>query len=343
MSHLKKIFSYHSFLPVQFVLILLVGIRYQSIAQIVTPGSNQQAAPDTLSGNGAKQFDFFYAGESKERNMYIVRNGRITWSYTDTTGRGEISDAILMKNGNILFAHQFGITLINRNKKVLWNYDTPEGCETHTAQFIGNDRVIFVQNGNPAKVIVMNIRSNAIEKEFAIPSSTGVHGQVRHARLTAAGTYVIALMSLGKICEFDVNGKVLLSLDVPDVWSAVPLQNGNLLVASNQGFVREINRSGDIVWDYPLAGISRYKITNPQLATRLPNGNTLINNWFNQWNSHLDSGNAPVQAIEVTPDKEIVWALRSWKEPLNLGPSTTIQILNNPGNTNGHVHFGEIR
>ena len=79
------------------------------------------------------QFDFFYAGEAKTRNMYIVRNGKIAWSYIDTTGRGEISDAVLMANGDVLFAHQYGVTLINRSKKVLWKYHAPEGFETHTA------------------------------------------------------------------------------------------------------------------------------------------------------------------------------------------------------------------
>jgi hypothetical protein len=33
-----------------------------------------------------------------------------------------------------------------------------------------------------------------------------------------------------------------------------------------------------------------------------------------------------VQAIEVTPDKKIVWALRAWTAPADLGPSTTFQI-----------------
>jgi len=36
-----------------------------------------------------------------------------------------------------------------------------------------------------------------------------------------------------------------------------------------------------------------------------------------------------VQAIEVTPDKKIVWALRAWLPPLDLGQATTIQILDN--------------
>jgi len=35
----------------------------------------------------------------------------------------------------------------------------------------------------------------------------------------------------------------------------------------------------------------------------------------------------------VTPGKQIVWALRSWKPPADLGPSTTIQILDEPAAT----------
>jgi hypothetical protein len=35
----------------------------------------------------------------------------------------------------------------------------------------------------------------------------------------------------------------------------------------------------------------------------------------------------PAQFIEVTPDKKVVWALRAWREPVNLGPSTRIQLL----------------
>lgn len=321
------------------ILALMIGIGKQTMAQT---GISHILAPKVLPGKGLKQFDFFYAGEAKSRNMYIVRGGKITWSYIDTLGRGEISDAILMKNGNVLFAHQYGITLINSNKEVLWKYNTPEGFETHTAQLIGKTHVVFVQNGNPAKVLVMNINSNRIEKEFKLPFKNGTHGQIRHARLTKEGTILVAHMDLGKVCEYDINGKELLSLEVPSVWSAVQLKNGNVLVTSNNRFVREITRSGKIVWEYMLDEIPDYKVSSPQLATRLPNGNTLINNWFNQWDSKLDPENAPVQAIEVTPAKKIVWALHSWAVPVNLGPSTTIQLLKDIGSLE-KFHFGEIR
>ena len=38
-----------------------------------------------------------------------------------------------------------------------------------------------------------------------------------------------------------------------------------------------------------------------------------------------------VQILEVTPTKEIVWALRSWDEPANFGPATTLQLLDEQG------------
>jgi hypothetical protein len=77
-----------------------------------------------------------------------------------------------------------------------------------------------------------------------------------------------------------------------------------------------------------------------QIATRLPNGDTLINNWVNQWSGKIDPATAPVQALEVTPGKKVVWALRSWNDP-DLGPSTTIQLLDEPG-APGKAHFGNI-
>lgn len=48
--------------------------------------------------------DFFYAGESKRLRMFIVKGDSITWSYEYKDGKGEISDAMLMNDGNILVA-----------------------------------------------------------------------------------------------------------------------------------------------------------------------------------------------------------------------------------------------
>jgi hypothetical protein len=303
---------------------------------VVASSLNAPAAtqiPNPLPGKGLAEHDFFYAGEAKEENMYIIRKGRVAWSYTHP-GRGEISDAIVLPSGKVLFAHQYAVTEVTADKRVVWNYDAPANTEIHTAQPFGSNSVWLVQNGDPAKFLIVNKTSGKTEREFVLPvkNPKGVHGQFRQARMTATGTLLVAHMDLGKVAEYDMNGKELWSAEVPGIWSAKPLKNGNVLATSNRGFVREINREGQVVWEWTPADAPDYGMNSLQNATRLANGNTIINNWFNQWsNSQVDRSNPPVQAIEVNRGKKVVWALRSWTPPEDLGPSTTIQILEEPG------------
>lgn len=319
--------------------ILSVGSCQYALAQQAKP-----FAPAVLPGNGLSQHDFFYAGEAKQENMYIVRKGQIVWSYTHPAS-GEISDAVMLSNGNILFAHQRGITEVTQDKKVVWNYDAPQGAEIHTGQPIGKKYIVFIQNSNPAKLIVMKKKDNSIVKELVLQTKNpaSIHGQFRHARLTALGTILVSHMDMGKVCEYDSNGKQLLSIDAPGVWAAEPLKNGNFLITARNS-VTEVNRKAEIVWEYSLQAPSNYQISSPQVSIRLANGNTIISNWFNQWSNAVVDSNPelqPLQAIEVKPAKDVVWALRSWNEPNNLGPSTIIVPLNEP-HTNEKVFFGGI-
>ena len=293
-------------------------------------------APAELPGRGLAQHDFFYAGEGSQENMYIVRQGKVVWSYLDPTTKGEISDATLLANGNILFAHQFGVTEITADKKVIWNYVVPKGFEVHTAQAVGTNHVLFIQNGNPATLKVVNITTGETNKEFVLPvrDTNSTHGQFRQARLTDTGTVIVAHMDLGKVCEYDASGKELWAVNAPGAWSAVPLKNGHILVTSNRGFIREYNRQGESVWEYQTADLPEIKIANLQTATRLSNGNTLINNWRTKGNG------TAVQALEITADKKLVWGLRAWSDP-DLGPSTIIQLLDEPG-VPGKARFGNI-
>jgi hypothetical protein len=318
----------------------------------VSPGLGQPAKtaaakpsfPAVLPGKGLAQHDFFYAGEAKTQDMYLVRKGKVVWEFHDPAGKGEISDAVLLSNGNVLFAHQYGVKLIDREKKVLWKMDAPPNTEIHSAQPIGKNLVIYVQNGDPAKVVVVNIVTGKNVREFVVPvkDPKSVHGHFRHARLTAAGTLLVAHMDLGKVVEYDSNGKELWS-NTPggSVWSADRLKNGNTLIAGG-GRVREVNPAGATVWEFTSADVPDYLFNSIQIAQRLPNGNTLINTWFNQWNAPVDPATAPVQALEVTPAKKIVWALRAWGNPVDLGPSTTIQLLD-ARSVPEAAHFGDLK
>jgi hypothetical protein len=104
-------------------------------------------------------------------------------------------------------------------------------------------------------------------------------------------------------------------------------------VSSNRGFVREFTPRGDIAWEYTRedaakAGIQLYVCQGLQ---RLRNGNTVISNWCANGIKKAADWPGSVQFIEVTPSKEIVWALSSWTAPADFGPATTIQLLDEPG------------
>src|SRR5580658_3595993 len=112
--------------------------------------AGQTLPSSPLPGEGLAQHDFLYAGESHDRKIFVVRQGKIVWRYDDPAGKGEVSDAVMLSNGNVLFAHQFGVTEITPEKTVIWNYDAQPGHEIHTAIPIGKERVLYIQNGDPA-------------------------------------------------------------------------------------------------------------------------------------------------------------------------------------------------
>jgi hypothetical protein len=73
-----------------------------------------------------------------------------------------------------------------------------------------------------------------------------------------------------------------------------------------------------------------FSFATTQEAMRLKNGNTLINNW--------QGASGEPQIVEVTPEKKIVWILKSWANPdLQYGSST--DILDEPGFMEDYEHY----
>jgi alpha-glucosidase len=297
------------------------------------PPPAQQATPEKLPGAGLAQHPFLYCGEWQDRGhsdqvMQIVRGGKVEWSYA-IPGREEYGDCTRLSNGNIVFSRRFSASEITPEKKIVWNYDAPPNTEIHTAYPIGKERVLVMQNGDPAKLLVIEKATNKVVKEMILPtrSPEGIHGQFRHVRVTKAGTFLVAHLDLGKVVEYSPEGSVIWSVPAPSAWGAVRLKNGNTLISGNQhGYVREVNPKGETVWEINRHDLPGYPLYTVQEVDRLANGNTVICNWagslpFEQWTG-------AVQIIEVTPDKKVVWALRDWK---TLGPASSIQLLDEKG------------
>ena len=203
------------------------------------------------------------ADDSTHRLGIVAADGSLEWEIKV----GAIHDEQSLPNGNILL--QQGWTKVQEmtpDKQVVWEYDAAKAnggkpVEVHSFQRLDNGLTMIAESG-PARIV-------EVDKD----------GTVKH--------------------------EIMLKVDQHNTHSDTrlvrKLANGNYLVAhESDGFVREYDGAGAIVWEYevPLFGKAPKDGHGPEAwgnkvfsAIRLANGNTLIG-----------TGNGH-SVLEVAPDK----------------------------------------
>ena len=282
-------------------------------------------------GHGLAEHPMLYAGEGYN-TVFLVNHGKVVWTFS-AGGRGEIDDIWLLSNGHVLFSSQYHVQEVTPQKQIVWHYDAPPGTEVHTCQPLGLDKVMIVRNGLPPKLMVLNKHNGETEEEHDLPAESFVdtktiHAQFRRARFTAAGTYLLAFLRMNKVVEYDKDFNPMWSCAIATPWAAVRLHNGNTLITDERDrLVREVNTRCETVWELKQSDLpADLALRNMQTADRLTNGNTVI--FSSTAGAKPNDWPSLIQAVEVTPDKKVVWALQDWK---NLGPATTAQFLDQPG------------
>ncbi len=282
-----------------------------------------------LPGNGLAQHPMLYVGENCNK-MFLVKDGKVIWTFSTGTGP-EFDDVWMLSNGNILYSRMAYVAEITPDKKVVWRYDShvpndAQHAEIHTCQPIGLDKVMFVENGLPPKLKIVNIKTGVTEVDHELPfeAAKGVHAQFRRTRVTPQGTYLVPFLSLDYVAEYDKEFHEIWKYNIAKPWAALRLKNGHTLITDEKDrLTREVNSKGETIWEFNCQTDlpAEYQFTSaPQTCTRLANGNTIFT-------SRGSKGKGP-QLIEVTPEKKIVWVLEDWK---NVGDATAVQILDDPG------------
>ena len=273
-------------------------------AEIAVPPRKPESIkpiPPGLPGKGLKQYPMLYIGEGYNK-MFLVNKGKIIWTYSTGPGN-EYDDVWMLSNGNILFTRMQYLAEITPDKKVVWRLDAPKGTEIHTCQPIGLDKVLFIENGLPPHLMVVNLKTNTVEVDHVLPAPSTtdqktVHAQFRRVRYTAQGTYLVPFLEMDKVVEYDKDFKEIWSYDVRSPWAAIRLQNGNTLITDEHDVSTiEVTPDKKIAWQISPADIpSKYDYGNSQSATRLANGNTIIC-------SRGGKAEGP-QLVEVTPSQK---------------------------------------
>lgn len=243
------------------------------------------------------------ADDSKHRLAIVAPDGSLEWELKV----GAIHDAWVLPGGNLLTQQGWQhIVEVAPDKSVVWEYDSGrmngnEGkrVEVHAFERLANGRTMIAESG-PARIIEVD-RNGRIQLEIKLKvNHPNPHSDTRLVRRTPKGNYLVAHES--------------------------------------DGFVREYNRKGKIVWEYevPLFDKPRKGGHGPEAfgnsvfsAVRLPNGHTLIG-----------TGNGH-SVLEVNPRKEIVWKVEQNDLPgITLAWVTRVDRLPNGNTLIGNCHAG---
>ncbi len=243
------------------------------------------------------------ADDSTRRLAIVAPDGSLEWEMKV----GAIHDAAVLPNGNILLQQGWTrIVEVTPDRKAVWEYDAArmngnEGkrVEVHAFQRLPGGLTMIVESG-PARILEVD-QEGKIQREIKLKvNHSNPHSDTRLVRKIAGGNYLVAHES--------------------------------------DGFVREYDATGRIVWDYavPLFGKPRKDGHGPEAfgnslfsAVRLASGNTLIGGG----NGHC--------VLEVTPKKEIVWKVEQNDLPgITLAWVTRVERLLNGNTLIGNCHAG---
>jgi hypothetical protein len=177
-----------------------------------------------------------------------------------------------------------------------------------------DNRVLFTDGGSPTRVQEVG-RDHKVIFDYR-PACE----QVLACERLANGNTLLAEQGPCQAVEVDLKGQVVSTVKMTtsekpahhQVRCIHQLDDGHILAChEGEGVVREYDREGHTLWEYP-------KVKDVFEALRLPNGNTLIGCGTDK------------RIIEVTPEKKVVWELKASEVPeLNLTWITSLQLLKN--------------
>ena len=290
-------------------------------ARAESPDKSAPAAPDAV------RHPFLCADYSAAKVYRVDADGKITWEYPAS----QCQDVWLLPNGNVLLSHDRGAKEVTPDKKVAWEYRSPDGSEVHTCQPLPDGGVLICECGT-SRLIEIG-RDGKIRKEIKIETKTqGAHAQFRVARKLADGHYLVAFNGENLVREFDAQGKTVRTIAVPgNPYAALRLPGGNTLIACGDGHkLIEVDPQDRIVWQIGENDLPGNPLRFVAGIQRLPGGNTVVCNW----GGHGHMGKQPL-IFEVTPDKKVVWQVTDYQQ---FKAISGVQVLDVPGDvTKGEV------
>ncbi len=215
---------------------------------------------------------------------------------------GNIHEAKLLENGNILFADE-GVTEITPDKKIVFQYKAPEGqYGTCTCTRLPNGNTLIGENFS-GKVKELAPDGSVAFEMLTKFVTDDLHHRMRYVRKLENGNYLVCHSGDHNVREYAPAAEIVWEYKTPNIaFCAERLKNGNTMISSLDQ-ITEVDPKGEKVWEFRTSDLPELGIRNMTGFFLRENGNLVVGCY-----SAYDAEGKGAGMFEITREKKLVWS-----------------------------------
>jgi outer membrane protein assembly factor BamB len=232
------------------------------------------------------------------RVLLLSPNGEVLWEQK----AGNVHDAWLLPNGNVLFADG-NITEVTRDHKVVFEYkpEIQKGGGAYSCQRLANGNTVVGENAS-GRVVEVDPSGKVVFWFMTRYGKTDDHHHMRMVRKLANGNYLVCHSQANIVREYKPDGSTAWEKPTKALaFAAVRLPSGNTLISTlNQ--ITEYDCDGTEVWEFKKTDLPGVLLQNITGIHSLSNGNIVAGCYSAYTKEGQGTG-----LFEITRDKKLVW------------------------------------
>ncbi len=233
------------------------------------------------------------------RVMVLSPAGEVLWEYPTKLTH----DVWMLPNGNVLFADGETVTEVTREKKVVFQYRSPQqkGGGTYACQRLANGKT-FIGENSTGRLLEVDSDGKVVFALQTNPFQPGQHHNLRMARKLASGNYLVCHSGARLVKEYTPRGEAVWEVKVPGslAFAAIRTPKGSTLVSCLDRVV-EYDASGKSVWECRTEELGAVTVRNLTAMNLLPNGNVVAG----CYGAYADGQGCGL--LELSRAKQVVW------------------------------------
>lgn len=297
------------------VFALASATGYDSLAQ--ERRETPQAGGGDGNGTEDHPYELMICDYVRFKLSRVDRRGKVTWEHTPV---GKVWDFVVTEDNKLIYpiiTDKQEVRCIDFDKKQEWSW--PYAHDFREIINITQHRSKLIVSGQkPPQAIVMNLEGK-IQERLPIPAVyQHHHGQLGNVYQVGENRYLAQLWGEGTALEVDGKGQEVWRYQVPKsgdgrypagtIQDVLRLDNGNTLLAcGTQARLLEVDRSGEIVWEFTANDHPQLNFTNACQLQKLKNGSLLITNFLRG-----NSGRG-AHAFILSKEKKVTWTFTDHK------------------------------